>query len=605
MEKDKHYTGFFMAGDLSGSPLPDWNTLKAPAETESPPPIEINPHELYSSELNDIDPEHNKLDKYQLAVARSEENELIQTRGRWWLENGEDDISDEHKASRLAKLREAIVKMTDDKSPQIQNNAYFNAGTIYGLIDHYNDVYTDDEIDQAAALVGRLEMNAFSPITRAFTAEAAAGKNLGGSAYFSICTQADIQDRAMESLKEGIFRRRGFTPQRAKAWIDNIENNSEDDDLAVFHMHHAAAPNKNDWGIAEFTAECLIGDITPRNICELIQINKKIPSSELEKFEQNRVDAVALENIIYPSRTFIHTQHPGVHEFISAMIDYYDTKDDEEAHREANEKLENALKMRKSSPYGKSYRNFEKYIFNLDNYDRSCQAVDTWSGTNAAEQHKTVSDKAIDILRRLEKNTRPNAPEIPTTKDPKLNKLLEAAKIHVAENGKEYTDWRAIGDLLSNLNGYLISRQGENGMPPSQMHAIIYADRAATVAMRDITQKEWRELFFDPTFKEIVKFRDLTESYDNFSSADFERFWNYFSDAPAGETDTNISAQYYRLSMHIFKQLTKLSKHRQGSTDDLWSNNLTHELIGLTDISSWSNLREKADENLFHIRANY
>ena len=562
-----------------------------------------NPYaELYTSEIADISDDQ-KL-KRQAAFVRQQEVPLIRKRAEWWFTHGEEGIEDPTLASRLSSLRETIAN-TPTNSNYDQRRLLYAAGAIYGLISNYNDIYTDDEVDEINKIIAERGVSCLNtPVLFALKTEASAGKNMGGGAYISVYPKNESEK---STALNGKFKRRGFTYPRAKAWKDNIENGN-DEELEILTRHHAEAPDDNSWGLAEFTTECLIQDITPRGICELIQINKRVPSSEVNKFEQNRVDALALDGTVYPYHAFIHNQHPGTHELISAMVKYYDTKDDETKHQDAKKKLEQILHDRQNSTYKNSYTDFENHVFDLKNYDKQCEAADKWRGTNNPNA-TTVNGTAIDILRRLEKNTRPGEVDIPKTKDAELNALLDSAEIHNSKNDTENVNWKATGALVSYLNNYLVSHQGQNGLSPSQMRAIIYAERAATIAMRSISQKDWRELFYDPTFKEIVKFRELTGSYDNFSEDNFEQFWNSFTNIPIETSDSEKALQYGKLVNRINTQLSKLTKFykESGKEDyigDLWSGNLTHELIGLTDLPNSHKIRESADKYLFELNAN-
>ena len=127
--------------------------------------------------------------------------------------------------------------------------------------------------------------------------------------------------------------------------------------------------------------------------------------------------------------------------------------------------------------------------------------------------------------------------------------------------------------------------------------------------MRGISQKDWRELFHDPSFKEIVKFRELTGSYDSFSEEGFEKFWRRFSKITMDADDQEIAGQYGELAKHIIKQINKLTQYykesgREDYAGDLWSGNLTHELIGLIDKPPARTLREVVDEHAFRTDVN-
>ena len=131
---------------------------------------------------------------------------------------------------------------------------------------------------------------------------------------------------------------------------------------------------------------------------------------------------------------------PGVHELLNAMLDYYDSKDNEQAHVEKTTKLQRIVDDRMNGRYSAIYRDLDKYVFDLSNYEQEVKK----------RVSRMVSDKnnieiSSDVLRRLVKNTANSILEKPKTTDEELNKLLENLSIKADENY-----WRSTCGLEAN-----------------------------------------------------------------------------------------------------------------------------------------------------------
>ncbi len=324
------------------------------------------------------------------------------------------------------------------------------------------------------------------------------------------------------------------------------------------------------YGISDFSVAAMVRPISPRNMQELIQGYRELPTSDQAKFSQNRVDALALQGVLFAGRDFIHDEHPDAHKILSALLAYHDADDAGRPQREAE--LRHII-AESGLNYGVG---FDDYGSDLSRYE---QPLD---GTG---------ESAIDVLRRLVRNTEPDPIEPPECNDIQLNKLLRDVDIFVGTDGTPKVEVSEIGDLIAYVNQKLQAETGQYSCDTSLVRALSYTERLATFAMRRVEEKDRRELFYDPTFKEIVKFRDLISSDDAFDSRKFEMFWSDFSNIPADADEEQISAQYGKLSMHIFEQLNKLavrSSREHGGYSKrrimaLWSGNLNHELLGLVD----------------------
>lgn len=276
---------------------------------------------------------------------------------------------------------------------------------------------------------------------------------------------------------------------------------------------------------------------------------------------------------------------PGVHELLNAMLDYYDSKDNEQAHVEKTTKLQRIVDDRMNGRYSAIYRDLDKYVFDLSNYEQEVKK----------RVSRMVSDKnnieiSSDVLRRLVENTANSILEKPKTTDEELNKLLENLSIKADETtGEVHVDWKQTGELVKHINDYLIQHQGDTGIRPSMISVVSYAEKMVTHAMKDISRKDWYELPFDPEFKEFVRLQELIGSNDSYDERRFDGFYNGLVREMSKDFDSDdvVRETYSKLQYHILQNLRGLAVkynsnpntfYRAGS---LWSGNLAHELISL------------------------
>ena len=368
---------------------------------------------------------------------------------------------------------------------------------------------------------------------------------------------------------------------------------------AVTYRNNAWANSFGRYGIADFACRSLSTKVCPLQTYELIRAYHELPTSNYNKFEQNRQDAISLQNILYDNRGFIHDELPGVHGLLEGMQNYYESAGSTEfLQHEA--KLHQLLAERLNSPDSAYYAHFADTIFDLNRYERF--------EFTASSDGKVKPELVIDILRRLVKNTDQNSLEVPDSDDETLRELLSAAQPWKnSETAGMTVDWQDAGRLVQFMNAILLDRQGSIGLLPSEVEQIAYTERIATVAMRGISEAEHQDILFDPYFKEIAKFQQLTSSYRKFDSAEFEQFWQGMMRVNV-EDETSYQQNFARLQSRILRQLSDMSKHFNANphtaylTENLWSGNLSRELIGLTDTASALTLRERADVQIASAR---
>ena len=335
------------------------------------------------------------------------------------------------------------------------------------------------------------------------------------------------------------------------------------------------------FGLEDYTVECFSSASRPMDIDRLVRLHNEIPTTNFANREQNRQDAIRLQSaMFFKDRTFIHEEKPGIHEIVGAVVDYYDARGTDEF-----DKKEEALK-RIEEQYGKKY-GLDESMYDLAKYDE-------WAYVKHLDGSEK-GDKIIDVLRRLKKNTEPTSIETPKTKYPSLNQALEEIKpIMDEKTGEIRVSVEEVGDAAARINQVLRESSGQIGIFPSTISAIVFLDKMAACALRGVDKKDWRELAFDPKFKEIVRFSQMTSSR-SYDEREFEGFYNRFRTkcgeafSEDGVVDGKVEDGYRILSARIAKNAGELAaayasdEKTKRFSGAVWSGNLTHELIGMFD----------------------
>ena len=375
----------------------------------------------------------------------------------------------------------------------------------------------------------------------------------------------------------------GLDEERLKGFRESLFPQLEDINSPIrpaLNVDTNYGSSEQDFGSTDFIVHALVQKVSPRMTSELIAISRELPTTDIHRLSENRQDALSLSHTLWRSRDFVHNERPGLHELFSAMVDYYDTKDNPEMHESAESRLRAIIEERESPENGYEYDGFDgQMALSLENYDKIATA-----------HYSNVSEPAIDILRRMKENTEPVLLTPLKVEDAKLQKLLDL--IAPAQNettGEVNVDFKKVTELIDYLNFILESKQGKYGLEPSLISALNYAERMATFAIRSIDKKDYQELGFDPGLKELVKFNELTCSDRPFDAAEFEQFWSSFTRefGKDWDEDADVTERYQKLSTRVIGHVEGLAEslRKAGAPsrriDGLWSGNLTRELIAL------------------------
>lgn len=330
---------------------------------------------------------------------------------------------------------------------------------------------------------------------------------------------------------------------------------------------------------SDFCIHALTSEVNPTNIQELLLARRDVSADNYATYEQNREDAYELEGILISYRGFIHREAPGEHEILSRMLKFYDTRNNPEEHTKAEAKLREIYKL--YGPESRDNYSLGDYMFNLDNYEREGeQREGNGFGTGRKEM-------VVDALRRLVKNTEPKLLEKPEVEDEYLNDLIQNMYLNInKQTGEAYVDFKEVGKIVERMNELLKEQQGETGIKPSEVKTLAFVERIATFAMRGISEKDRQELPFDPNFKEICRFAELTSQSGEYNESNFESFWNIFRRIRDFGNKDELTEHFQMLSSRRLSQLRGLPEKTpflKQKAAALWSGNLNNELLGLVD----------------------
>lgn len=386
---------------------------------------------------------------------------------------------------------------------------------------------------------------------------------------------------AKASIVQHYYQLHGLTSTKVQGFRDNVFPMlaAHDSEVKILENPHGAwAVNYGEFSLADFACHALVSTVEPRTTAELLWAYRTILASDFQRFEAVRYDAAQLQDILFPDYGFIYDSRPGAHELLQTMVDYYDASEQGVA-LEATTALQKILAARLTSRGAKYYDGFDEYIFDLGNYDRPVHLTDK----NGAQYRAP----AIEVLRRLTKNTHQSATLKPHTGDIELDSLIEAVEIWTDPDDHETkADWEQTGELIKSLNGILLEKQGNIGLRPSCVATINFAENLATHALASLTAQDRIEMPFDDTFKEILKFRELIIAPGKFNSADFEKFWQKFSSVDI-EDVFSMRSSFQLLRQHTLRQLNQLAAiylknpHTAHLVPEIWQDGLVREICRL------------------------
>lgn len=375
------------------------------------------------------------------------------------------------------------------------------------------------------------------------------------------CKRMDILAQALQELPPAKFMLFALHFDKYLEKLPNI-----DDDLAVGAIKNVvplikSGKNKilnsvgNIWGTditdhgsSGFIFRCLTSRVTPYNITRLCRIAEQIPSSDDNRFEQIRLDAISIDNPWPNLRSYIHNQQPEQHKLLKRMALYHDSV------MGVGEKLDPAVRTEKlkeiidyitlNSP---SYNLKNEDLFNINKYQQDVYD----SGGNKV--------KVIDIIQRMRHNTTPRTLEVPQINDAYTKHLLE----EIVDTNYPFHKHNTYGEYLQKLNNHLERKMkaGAIGIKPKTINSILWSERRGFQVLEAMDAGYQLSAYKYPWFKETLRFYELTNSAEDSPKSDINKFINSLQDKEMEEA-------YCDISMRISDNIVKLSKRQREDSNE-------------------------------------
>lgn len=366
----------------------------------------------------------------------------------------------------------------------------------------------------------------------------------------------DIMSQAIDSLTPAKFM---LFALHFDKYIEKLPD--IDDDLAVGAIKNVVPVIKNgknkilnsvgniwgtdisDHGSSGFVFRCLTSRVTPYNITRLCRIAEQIPSSDENRFEQIRLDAIAVNDAFPRLRSYIHNQQPQQHKLLKRMVLYYD------AVKGLNPELDVSYRTAKlqrivnyieaNSP---DYNINADDLFNIKKYDAQ---------TRDSQSNQTTN---IEVLRRLMNNTTPRTLETPQINDPYTKHLLE----ELMDIEFPFVRHDTYGLYLQKLNNHLERKMkaGSIGIQPKTINSILWSERRGFLLLQDMDAGYQLHAFKTPWFKEILRFYELTNSSQDAPNSDLNKFL-------ASIKDSEMEEAYIKISHRISNEIVALTQRQK------------------------------------------
>lgn len=366
----------------------------------------------------------------------------------------------------------------------------------------------------------------------------------------------DIMSQAIDSLTPAKFM---LFALHFDKYIEKLPD--IDDDLAVGAIKNVVPVIKNgknkilnsvgniwgtdisDHGSSGFVFRCLTSRVTPYNITRLCRIAEQIPSSDENRFEQIRLDAIAVNDAFPRLRSYIHNQQPQQHKLLKRMVLYYD------AVKGLNPELDVSYRTAKlqrivnyieaNSP---DYNINADDLFNIKKYDAQ---------TRDSQSNQTTN---IEVLRRLMNNTTPRTLETPQINDPYTKHLLE----ELMDIEFPFVRHDTYGLYLQKLNNHLERKMkaGSIGIQHKTINSILWSERRGFLLLQDMDAGYQLHAFKTPWFKEILRFYELTNSSQDTPNSDLNKFL-------ASIKDSEMEEAYIKISHRISNEIVALTQRQK------------------------------------------
>lgn len=500
---------------------------------------EKNPLELYrirqiSEKFKDI--EHN------LDGSEDDKNLLCRVLSNYFKEQ----MNIDHDGLLVDKIAETFPKVLDyarddDITISVFYNTHHETNVTFNKREIIDKFYSVD-YGVLVANLGQVKTPIFSK------------RNLKEAEYE--VKRLDIMSQAIDSLTPAKFM---LFALHFDKYIEKLPD--IDDDLAIGAIKNVVPVIKNgknkilnsvgniwgtdisDHGSSGFVFRCLTSRVTPYNITRLCRIAEQIPSSDENRFEQIRLDAIAVNDAFPRLRSYIHNQQPQQHKLLKRMVLYYD------AVKGLNPELDVSYRTAKlqrivnyieaNSP---DYNISADDLFNIKKYDAQ---------TRDSQSNQTTN---IEVLRRLMNNTTPRTLETPQINDPYTKHLLE----ELMDIEFPFVRHDTYGLYLQKLNNHLERKMkaGSIGIQPKTINSILWSERRGFLLLQDMDAGYQLHAFKTPWFKEILRFYELTNSSQDTPNSDLNKFL-------ASIKDSEMEEAYIKISHRISNEIVALTQRQK------------------------------------------
>ncbi|MBP7857763.1 hypothetical protein KA016_01725 [Candidatus Saccharibacteria bacterium] len=395
----------------------------------------------------------------------------------------------------------------------------------------------------------------------------------------------EVREKAIDAAQAYMFNHR-LDKESADAYINTVLPRMVENDLAllaVLESHGSSDIRAKGYGRIlryrpeDFVLGALVSPVEPIKIRELMDALKDIPTSDRHRIEQNRLDALRIPGPAGDElHQLVHDDKPGAHEAISAVAHYGRTGDFDEFKAQID---------RLRQIHGGKYRTNWQALFDgvIDGETfvfssiRPGRAVVARSRPDAiATEGVTGREESLQtILDRLERNTLSISDDPPSVSDERLAALLDELR-DSAQNRS------ALGETTKYINDSLqeMMEARKVGLEPSFVEAVAWLERRQFDYLKAITFEDQIGLHKTSLFGEILRTHELTHNR-LFAKEELDGFMDGLSKL----TDRDAAKAVFD---RIMKQIGDIGEEyvshgRKDWADGLWSGNVTHELIGLTD----------------------
>ncbi len=291
---------------------------------------------------------------------------------------------------------------------------------------------------------------------------------------------------------------------------------------------------------------------------------------------------MALAGTFGAFRDFVHDQRPLVREVVQAMIKYNETHD----------KGELPTLLPKTEGYLAPAER-QALIYDLANYDKEVKTL---------VDGEQKQEKVIDILKRLEENTKMVEEAPPATSDAELNKALAEVA-----NGENLVPAEALRLAMDIVNGKLekMMQEKEVGIEPNMILAIAWLERQGYEMLKGLIYEDQQGAYKKPWLQSILKFQELTASAQPFNAEEFGKFITKLS------RTKELKEAYKSVMNRTLRQVSDLASSYSKTTKPhisgaLWSGNIAHELTALGDLkpatTAYGERHKKEQEVPLHLR---